>query len=203
MGKLIPTQTLPAAYNLAGTIDLSKDRRAVLVLNILGLVLFFISGWLFLRLVILVRPEVFNLGLALSIKNATGLVILLGWIIGITAVMLVIHEAIHSIFFWVFTRCRPKFGFRITYAFAAAPDWYIPRKSYLYVALSPLVLMTITGIAMIFMLPAALLPALWLLVSMNIAGSVGDLMVTLWLLPKSSNTLAQDYGDGVRFYGSD
>ncbi len=199
----MPTQTLPAAYNLTGTIDLSKDRRTALILNILGLVLLIISGWLLFRLVMAARPEVSTRGLAFSYKNTVDLVVLLAWIIGVTAVMLVIHEAIHGAFFWIYTRCRPRFGFRVTYAFAAAPDWYIPRNYYLVVALSPLILMTVLGIGLIFIIPAALIPAGWLLVSMNIAGSMGDLMVAVWLLPKSSSYLAQDYGDGVRFYGSD
>src|SRR5450759_277524 len=200
MGKILPTQTLPANYVLAGTIDLSKDRRALLVLNVVGLALFLVSAWLLIWLTAAIRPTTTSQVFTFSTHCLGSLVGLLAWIIGITMVMLVIHEAIHGLFFWIFTGSRAQFGFRGYYAFAAAPDWYIPRHLYLVVALAPVVLMTLAGIAAVFIIADNLLPALLFLVSINFSGSVGDMMVAAWLLRKPANLLAQDYGDGVRFY---
>jgi hypothetical protein len=200
MGKILPTRTLPANHVLKDTIDLTKDRRAIWVLNVVGLVLFLISACLMIWLTAVIRPTTTWQVFTFSSSNLGSLVGLLAWIIGITVVMLVIHEAIHGVFFWIFTRSRPRFGFRGYYAFAAAPDWYIPRRLYLVVALAPVVLMSLAGISAVFIIADNLLPALLFLVSMNFSGSVGDMMVAAWMLRNPADVLAQDYGDGVRFY---
>jgi hypothetical protein len=200
MLKLIPTRTLPAYYTLAGTIDLSKDRRALIILNIIGLFLFFLSAGLLVGLVAAARPAFAARGFIVSSSSLGGLFGAIAWIVGITIGMLVIHEAIHGVFFILFTGSRPKFGFRGTYAFAAAPDWYIPRRFYLVVTLAPLILMTLSGVAAIFIISDNLLPTLLFLIAMNFSGSVGDMMVAAWLLRKPAGILSQDYGFGVRFY---
>jgi hypothetical protein len=114
--------------------------------------------------------------------------------------MLVIHELIHGIFFLAITGSPPKFGFRFLFAYTAAPDWYVPRRSYLIIALAPVVIITIIGIAATFFIADSLLPALLFFTAMNISGSVGDMMVAAWMLRNPSIMLIQDYGDGVRFY---
>jgi hypothetical protein len=200
MLKLIPTQTLPANYILAKTIDLSKDRRALLILNAAGLVLFLLSAWFLVWLAAAVRPDLAARGFTFSSGSLGNLAGLVAWIIAITIGMVVVHETIHGLFFWLFTRSRPRFGLGGTYAFAAAPDWYIPRRLYLVVALAPLVLMTLTGLAAVFVVPDNLLPGLLLLIAMNFSGSVGDMMVAAWLLRQPPGMLSQDYGFGVRFY---
>jgi hypothetical protein len=200
MLKLVPTQTLPANYTFAGTIDLSKDRRALWILNIIALALFLFSVWFLVSLAVTIRPSTAARVFTFSSGSLGSLVWPLVCIIAITIGMVVIHEAIHGLFFWLFTASRPRFGFRGTYAFASAPDWYIPRRLYLVVALAPLVLMTFAGLAAVFVVSDILLPALLFLIAMNLSSSVGDMMVAGWLLRKPADILSQDYGYAVRFY---
>ncbi len=114
--------------------------------------------------------------------------------------MLVIHEVIHGIFFLAFTGSPPKFGFRYLFAYTAAPEWFIPRRYYLLIAIAPVVTITMIGIIAVFVIADTLLPALVFLTALNISGSVGDLMIVAWLLRNPSVMLIQDYGDGVRLY---
>jgi hypothetical protein len=196
-----PSHLLPDNYIQVGSIDLSKDRRLVVILNGVGLALFLLSAWLSLMLATSVRPA--DAAVIFQYKTSTlgYLGILLAWILGLTGLMLVLHEGIHGIFFWIFTRSRPRFGFRGYYAFAAAPDWFIPYHQYLVVALSPLALMSLLGIGLVWVIPTGYLGPLIFLIAMNFSGSVGDMLVAAWLIFKPSTFLAQDYGDGVRFYG--
>jgi hypothetical protein len=194
------TRTLPASHALAGTIDLSKDRWALFLLNAAGLVLFLGSGWLLIRLAASTRPDIASRVFTITAGSFIDLLGPLAWMIGITLVTLVIHEAIHGLFFWIFTGSRPRFGFRGLFAFAAAPDWYIPRRYYWIVVLAPVLFITIGGIGAVLVVSDNLLPPLLFLISMNFAGSVGDMFVALWLTRKKGNILAQDYGSGVRIY---
>ena len=200
MIRLAPTRTLPPNYQSAGKIDLSTDPRALLILNGVGLLLFIASGAGLYRLALVFHPHLAGQGFSYAIHNLLDLLTALAWILGVTGLMLLVHEGIHGLFFWAFTGSRPRFGFRGYYAFAAAPDWFIPRHLYLIVALSPVIAITLAGlVAMSVSSPGLILPLI-LLVTMNFSGSVGDMLVAGWLLRQADVDFAQDYGDGVQFY---
>ncbi len=186
---------------LKGTIDLSKNKRLAVITNIAGTVLLLLFGWLFSSLMAYIRPG-YGAGFNLSISNLWDLLITIGVVLGVTAVMVLAHEGLHGVFFWFFTRHRPTFGFRGYYAFAAAPGWYIPRNPYLLISLAPFVLITAAGLVLLATLPDVLVGPLLLLVSMNAAGAVGDLMVAGWLLGKPPRFVVQDFGDGVNLFGN-
>jgi len=50
-----PTQTLPETYQLEGTMGLSKDKRLAIILNLLGVVVFLLSGGIFVRVALMLR----------------------------------------------------------------------------------------------------------------------------------------------------
>jgi hypothetical protein len=195
-------QTLPANYQKAGTFDVKNNLLLHLGLNLAGLVLLAVLGWVFFRVVLALRAGsgASAGGFSLSTENPLGLAGLLVAVLLLTAVQVTLHEAIHGIFFWVYTRSRPKFALRPTYAYAAAPDWFLPRGQALVTCLAPLALLTLAGLAAVpFLPPGWLLPA-WYMLTMNAAGSIGDLLVALWILCHSPTTLVQDRGDAVTIF---
>lgn len=102
--------------------------------------------------------------------------------------------------FWRFKGSRPRFGFKGVYAYAAAPGWYPPRDQHLAVALAPLLVITLLGVVLLAVAPVALVLPLVLLVTLNIVGAVGDLVVALWLLRHERTALVEDTGDAVTVY---
>lgn len=194
-------QSLPSQYQTVGTLDLTKDERLLVILNLVGLAALVGFGWLFSRCIFWLRPQ----GTAgefqiLQINGWSGIITLIAAILGLTALHIVIHEAIHGVFFWFFTHSRPLFAFRWYYAYAAAPDWFIPRNPFLITTLAPLVLISLGGLVILRFAPGPWLLPTWFVMSMNAAGAVGDLLVAIWLLRQPVTCLAQDCGDAVTLF---
>jgi len=189
-----PTQTLPPDYMPYFTLDLSKSKRLVLLLNVLAIGLFIGFGYLFLRAAMALLPSGYTAVQEDCFLSSLGFS-LLAYLL-----MLVLHELVHGMFFWFFTRQRPRFGFKGAYAFATAPGWYFPKRHYLAVGLAPLVALTLLGLLILQILPEGwLLP--WLVaVAGNASGAIGDLLIVGWLLTQPEPVLIQDQGDAVTAY---
>jgi hypothetical protein len=195
------TQTLPDSYRKKGTMDISKNEGVMLLLNLIGLVVMVIFGYLFFRAIFWLNPTT-GVHALQQIQSITGI----GWlgvagvVILLTVFHIILHEAIHGVFFWVFTGSRPRFAFRWTYAYASAPDWFIPRNPFLVTTLAPFVLISLGGLAILGTAPSGWLLPTWLVMTMNAGGAVGDMAVAIWLVRQPSTCLAQDRGDSVTLF---
>jgi hypothetical protein len=186
-------KTLPANYQPSKILDLSSTRAAIW-LNLAAIPLLFGYSWLFsLIFSSLQSANPFPDGLwsvvtSFSIKD---------WLFLLLTIIFILsfHEMIHGAFFWIFTSERPKFGLRGGYAYASAPDWYLPINQYLIVGLSPFVVISILGIIFATFLPVSLLPYLLLIVSFNAAGALGDMIVVAWIVMQAKTILVRDQGD--------
>lgn len=72
-----------------------------------------------------------------------------GWGLLVVVLAVISHELIHALFFRFFTGEWAIFGFKGIYAYAAAPQWYIPRNLHIAVALAPLVILSLLGVLLI------------------------------------------------------
>lgn len=197
----IPTRTLPAGYRPAGSIDLSTNLPAQVGLSIAGVALFFLFAVGFGWAIAALRPEVGTIGVTLEPGDLLlGIVALLA----ATALVLVLHEAAHGLCFWLFTRERPRYGFKGLYAYAAAPDWHFPRLEYATTGAAPLVLLSLGGLLLALVVPAGALPLLLYALTINAAGAIGDILVLGWVAVSPRGTLFRDSGDAVeRFVRAD
>lgn len=200
---------LPDGYVEKASIDLKRDFALMLRMQLWGLVALAASVWLFWRLMLALRPEA---GQAFwshastgegSFSVSVGGAVILGFFAALV-LMVVIHEAVHGLFFFLFTRKMPLFGFKIVYAYAAAPPGtYLTVREYAVVALAPLVLLTAAGVLLLPIAPLWALPALYFFLVGNTSGSIGDVMVVLWLLRQPPGTLVQDHGDAMIAYAQE
>jgi hypothetical protein len=60
--------------------------------------------------------------------------------------------------------------------------------------------LTLVGGLLLLVIPAAVIPALMILVIGNAAGSIGDLAAVAWLLTLPPATLVRDSGDAITAY---
>ena len=195
-----PTQTLPQHYRQAGTFDINKNKRLLLLFNAVGMVGLVISSMLFMNILSWLRPQAVEQAFEFEMDSFTQLGLLIGVVFALVLLNTVLHEAIHGFCFWLFTRSRPRFAFHWTYAYAAAPDWYLPKYPYLATALAPLILISLIGILLFLFVPTGWLASVWFVLVINAAGSVGDLAVAVWLLRQPSTCLAQDTGSAVTLF---
>lgn len=188
-----PTQSLPTNYQQCGVLDLSKDKRLMIIVNLISIVVLFVAESLLSRTAIFIR------GLDSSKSIYRGAFSFLGFVL-VVLLAIIVHEIIHGISFWLFTGGKPKFGFKGLYAYAAAPDWYLARREYLITALAPLVLVTFLGVLLIPIVKITLLPYLLIWIVFNFAGAAGDVTIVIWLLRKPETIYINDYGDGVKIF---
>jgi Putative zincin peptidase len=187
------TMDLPANYQHFKTLDLSSPRTA-LWLNLAAVPLLLLYGWLFSRIIDYLRA------LNPSAKGTWGLFTAFSGL-GVVALilsiifMLVFHELIHGAFFWIFTGEQPKFALKAAYAYAAAPDCYLPRIQYAIVGLSPLFVISILSVISATFISSTIVPYLIYIATFNAAGALGDLVVVAWVLRQSPLTVIQDKGD--------
>lgn len=187
-----PVKNLDAEYILAGEFG---NRKLIIGLNLVGLAMLFLFGWIFFQIASAIRPEIESPSLSGVLRGSETLGLLLGLFL-----VLVIHELVHGFFFWTFTGDRPKFGVHILYAYAAAPGWYFPRNYFLVVGLAPFVCITLVGLLMLPVVPFQIVPVLVLSLIFNAAGSVGDFAICGWLATQPKTLMVQDFGPKMTFY---
>ncbi len=187
------TQTLPAGYIQSGQIDLKKDKRLAILLNIGSFLVFAISFYLLSAFTVWVRPNIITFSGTITVANMLSA-------IGLTVIILLLHEGIHGLFFWIFSRSRPVFGLRPLYAYFGAPTWFFPRRQYAIAALGPLVIIAAVGLLFLMLAPAGWVLMIAFLVAINTGGAIGDIFVFNRLLKSSPTSFANDNGDVVTFF---
>lgn len=117
-------------------------------------------------------------------------------------VMLPIHEAIHATVILALGG-RPRFGIHWPVAlYCTAPGQLFPRRAYQIVALAPLVVLTLVGIVLTWLVPASGL-LLWLAWVGNVSGAAGDLVVNRAVGQLPPATLIADTATGYTAYQPD
>lgn len=174
-----------------------------------GIALLLFFGWLFVLVANTLRPTALeglrlrdlfvttNTGTSFAVSTA----LLRNFGIALIAV-LIVHELVHGLFYWLLSGKRPKFGFQGLLPYVAAPiGVYFLKKQFLTIGLAPLVLLTAAGLLLLVIVPIALVPLLFFFVAFNAAGAAGDLIIAIQLMSYSSDTLMEDNDAGLTIYG--
>ena len=200
--------SLPSNYSKYTILEPSKNSKFVIGAVVTGIALLLIFGWLFGLFANAIRPTALD-GMRLRdllVSTSTGTflaispVLLRNFAIALVAV-LIVHELVHGLFYWLFSSRRPKFGVQGFLPYAAAPiGVYFPRKQFLAIGLAPLVVLTAVGLLLVAITPTALVPFLFFFVAFNAAGAGGDLIMAIQLMSFASETLMEDSDTGVTIY---
>lgn len=193
-GNMKPKKELGADYLYSGKLDLG-ERNSGIAANLASLALLFVFGWLIVQLAVALRPEIESGGFFDVMQGLEPLYLLVG-LFG----LLIVHELLHGLFFWIYTGERPQFGFKIVYAYASAPDWYIPRNKFIVTGLAPVVIITIVGLVLLPLIPFDYVAELLLLTAFNAAASVGDMIAVGWLSFKPDTAMVRDLGARMDLY---
>jgi hypothetical protein len=184
---------LPENYVEDFQIDLLKDKKKLLMINVLSLVLL-IPVVLAYYLIITFTDKT----LEITVENSPTWKLMIS--IVSMLVYIVVHELIHAIFFKLGTKEKVKFGFHGIMASASVPGVYFYKKPYLLAGLAPAAIMSVVFIIPMFFLNDYDLFLLFLLFAVHFSGCVGDFYIAIKLLKYPSDTLVEDTGTGMKFF---
>lgn len=186
------TQTLPQGYNEILKINLQKDKKAAIIVNVFSVLLMavvFTIGNSFVSI-----KTLFDLTDGFKIYFIRLALILFGIII-----YLILHELVHGICMKAFGAEKIKYGFTGLYAYAGS-DCYFSKKAYIIIALAPIVIWGIVLLILNFIVPGNYFWVVYFIQIMNISGAAGDLYVTYKFLKMPKNILVKDTGIEMTVY---
>ncbi len=201
MNKQESTQQLPENYQLIDELDLNENRGLGMILTLTGVGLLFGVSWLLLQSLTFLRPEYLsteNILIITGMREFWRGVLLL---IASMGLMTILYSGLRWLMFLIITRQHPTLSVRGFSAYTSAPSWYITRNAYLMISLTPVVLITLLGVAAIPIVPLNFVPGVMLVVSLNFAAAINDIVTAYWLLRRPKDILIQSYRDGVRVFG--
>ena len=182
---------LPDGYRKLTDIDLMNNKKEMLLVN----------GAAVLLMVLCVLPAAQRVPLAALFDTSDMLAYALRFLAlaGGTVLYLVLHELVHGIFMWHYTKVKPRYGFTGMYAYAGS-DAYFCRTHYLIIALAPVV---IWGVVLAVLTAMATPAWFWVVYGIqifNISGAAGDLYVTIRLLRMPQDILITDSGVAMQVF---
>lgn len=183
---------LPEDYGEIYSLNLQKDKRAAIIINLLALAIaavmavsmnFFVPVTSFFDL---------SGGIVRYFLRFAALIVLM-------VLYMVLHELVHGIAMKLCGTKRVKYGFTGLYAFAGSEDYY-DKKSYIFIALAPIVLWGTVLAAVNFFVPTEWFWIVYMIQLINISGAAGDLFAAVKFSRMPKNILIQDSGVSMRVF---
>jgi hypothetical protein len=125
------------------------------------------------------------------------------WLVLLILVIAIIplHEGVHGLaIMWV--GHKPRFGAKLSkmVVYATTDAGLFRRGEFLLVALAPLVVLTVVGMILIFIVPDRIGYYLSLGIILNAGSAIGDLWMALVVLRYPPSSIIRDEEDGIRIY---
>lgn len=185
-------ENLPEGYSEIYAIDLQKNKKTALFVNLLSIII----------AILMAVPMHFFVPIFSVFSMEDGMQnYLIRFIVLLVLMVLymILHELVHGIAMKICGTKKVKYGFTGLYAFAGSNDYY-DKKSYIFIALAPVVLWGIVLAIINPLVPIEWFWVIYLVQIINLSGAAGDLFVTVKFARLPSDTLIQDYGVGMKVY---
>lgn len=187
-------ESLPAGYREIYSVNLQKNKKIAIVLNVIALII---------AAVMIVPMNAFvPISSLFSMEN--GIInYLIRFFVFIASMIayICLHELIHGITMKAFGTKQVKYGFTGLYAFAGSEDYY-DKKSYIIIALAPVVVFLFVLAVINVLVPLEWFWVVYFLQILNVSGAAGDLFVTFKFSQMPKDILVQDSGVGMTVYSA-
>lgn len=183
---------LPDQYKEIYSIDLQKNKKQSLLVNILAVLI----------AVLLAAPMHFCVPIYTMFDMSDGLgSYMIRYVVMMFSmvVYIVLHELVHGVAMKLCGTKKIKYGFTGLYAFAGSDDYY-DKKSYIFIALAPVVLWGIVIAIINLCVPVEWFWVVYLIQIINLSGAAGDLFVTVKFARFPKDILIKDHGVGMTVY---
>ena len=186
------TVSLPEGYREAFGIDLQKNKKLMLLVN--GIAIAIMLPMAFLGALAVPFVSFFGSDELWYMPLLKASVLMLGYI-----AYIVLHELVHGVFMKCFSGIKPKYGFTLMYAYAGSSA-YFNKKSYIIIALAPVVIWGAVLGVLCAVLPQSWFWVVYLIQIGNISGAAGDFYVTFKFLKLPKDILVNDTGVAMTVY---
>ena len=169
-------KALPSGYKKAMTIDLLNNKKLFIRVNVIAIILAAVT----FAIGLCINEFHFNLNLIFSVA--------------IIVIYILLHELVHGIFMYFFSRVKPSYGFNLAYAYAGSTA-YFSKTHYIIIALAPIVILGIVlAVIGYFTVNTNWFWIFYIVECLNISGAAGDIYVTALLLKLPADILVNDSG---------
>lgn len=186
---------LPVGYKEIFSVNLQKDKKIATVISV-GAILI---------AVLMVVPMNFYIPITTIFDFSRGMKIYFARVIVLMVSIiayLILHEAVHGIAMKICGTKKVKYGFTGMYAFAGSDDFY-DKKSYIFIALAPVVLWGIVLAVVNCFVSENWFWVVYFIQISNISGAAGDIYVTAKFSKMPSDILVTDCGVGMTVYSAE
>ena len=184
---------LPEGYSPLLQIDLQKNKKLAVLVNLLALLI----GAIMLLAGFLLVPQARLLDYSEEAIPLT-LLRLAVLLVGMVAYIL-LHELVHGVCMKAYSGVSAHYGFTGLYAYAGSRA-YFNRKSYIVIALAPVVIWGVVLAVASILVPLAWFWVVYIIQILNISGAAGDLYVTWKMFRLPAGILIQDSGTAMMVY---
>ena len=178
-------EVLPEGYKEILHIDLQKDKKLMLIVNGIAV--------LIMVLMLVVAAAIVPLTTLIDYEQPSELLHKVA-VLGIGSLAyIILHEAVHGIFMRRYCTAKVKFGFTGMYAYAGSEGYYC-RKHYITIALAPIVIWGVVLLVANLLVPVSWFYVIYFIQVTNISGAAGDLYVSRKMSKLPQDILVRDTG---------
>lgn len=183
--------SLPDGYKEHLSIDLQKNKKLAMYINVLSVVI----------AALLVIPAVFFVPFSTSLSFNGEIIEVVRWLsLAVLSVLyIVLHEVVHGVAMKLCGTKKVKYGFTGLYAFAGSDDFY-NKKAYIFIALAPVVLWGVVLAVVNFFVPIEWFWVVYLIQIYNLSGAAGDYYVTAKFSRLPKDIIIKDNGVSMTVY---
>lgn len=184
--------TLPENYTKLLDIDLQKNKKLALLVNLLGLAII---------AVMVVAAHIFNpVSMIFDMSEGLGVYFARFAVIAIGAVAyMLLHEIVHGICMKHFSGMNPTYGFTGLYAYAGSKA-YFNKRDYIIIALAPIVVWGIVLAVINVFVHESWFWVVYFIQIINVSGAAGDIYVTVKFSKLPPDILVNDTGVAMTVY---
>jgi len=185
---------LPQDYKEIFSMDLNKDKKLSFFVNFFSILL---AVAVFIIGCFIVPFNTFY-----NLKDILGTLVKMLLVLFLIVVYIVLHELVHGVAMKICGTKKIKYGFTGLYAFAGSDDYY-DKKSYIFIALAPVVLWGVVLALINIFVPTGWFWVVYLIQMMNISGAAGDLYITFKSIKFPKDSLVKDYGVSMKVFSKE
>ena len=187
---------LPENYKEYYSVDLQNDKKMMLRINLVAILI----GVAMVLAVCFFIP--FSTALPSSVDSTErliGICVKCVALAVLSIVYIILHELVHGIAMKICGTKKVKYGFTGVYASAGSDDYY-DKKSYIFIALAPVVLWGVVIAIANFLVPRDWFWVVYIIQITNISGAAGDYFVTFKFSRFPKDILVRDSGTAMKVY---